>query len=76
MQVYGDEMTDSKVRLREQLASDEAELLRLQQEMLEIEERVHPDFRDASRVLRLRESISAVVIRIFHTREHLARDPE
>lgn len=69
-------MTNSKSTLRDQLVSDEAELVRLQNEIVEIEQRIHPDFRDASSLLRLKEAVSAVETRIYQVRHHLARDPD
>ena len=66
---------DSKEDLRKALASYEAQLKHLQLEQIEIENRQHNGFKDASRAIRLREEIAEMSTEIFHTKEHIARDP-
>jgi hypothetical protein len=66
---------DSKEELRKTLDSYEAQLQRLLVEEAEIVTREHKGFEDASLVIRLRDEIAELSTQIFHTREHIARDP-
>ena len=69
------QLVDSNEEMRKALASYQAQLQRFQAEQAEIENREHKSFEDASRVIRLRDEITELSTQIFHTREHIARDP-